>query len=98
VGSNPTARADFLVQKLILIFLNLIFAFLIYNILMSKFGTYIQESYDELIHKVNWPSWNELQQTTLIVIVSLIVVTALIFGMDAGSEAAMKFVYSIASN
>lgn len=65
---------------------------------MSKFGTYIQESYDELIHKVSWPSWNELQQTTLIVIVSLILVTAMVFGMDAGSEAALKFVYSIASN
>lgn len=65
---------------------------------MSKFGTYIQESYDELIHKVSWPSWNELQQTTLIVIVSLILVTLLILGMDAGSEAVMKFIYGIATN
>jgi len=65
---------------------------------MSKFGTYIQESYDELIHKVSWPSWNELQQTTLIVIVALILVTALILGMDAGSKAIMEFVYGLASN
>jgi preprotein translocase subunit SecE len=65
---------------------------------MSKFGTYIQESYDELIHKVSWPSWNELQQTTLIVIVALILVTLLILGMDSASQAVMKFIYGIAAN
>ncbi len=62
---------------------------------MSKFRTYIQESYDELVHKVSWPSWNELQQTTLIVLVSLAIITALIFGMDAASEAVMKLVYGM---
>jgi preprotein translocase subunit SecE len=62
---------------------------------MSKFGSYIQESYDELVHKVSWPSWNELQQTTLIVLASLAIVTALIFGMDAASEAVMKLVYGM---
>ncbi|MFT4061814.1 MAG: preprotein translocase subunit SecE [Edaphocola sp.] len=65
---------------------------------MSKFGTYIQESYDELIHKVTWPTWPELQQTTLIVIVSLIMLTLVVFGMDAASEALLKFIYNIAGN
>lgn len=65
---------------------------------MSNFVSYIQESYDELLHKVSWPSWSELQQTTLIVIVSLIIVTAMVFGMDAASEAVMKFIYGIAGN
>ena len=65
---------------------------------MSKFGTYIQESYDELIHKVSWPSWNELQQTTLIVIVALILTTGVILGMDAASKNIMDFVYGLASN
>lgn len=63
---------------------------------MSKFGNYIQEAYDELVHKVSWPSWSELQQTTAIVIVSLVLVTAVIFGMDAASEQVMKFIYGMA--
>lgn len=63
---------------------------------MSKFGTYVQEAYDELVHKVSWPSWSELQQTTAIVIVSLIIVTLVILGMDAASEQVMKFIYGIA--
>lgn len=64
---------------------------------MSKFGTYIQESYDELTHKVSWPSWSELQQTTAIVIVALILVTALIFGMDSASKFVMETVYDMAA-
>lgn len=62
---------------------------------MAKFGTYIQEAYDELVHKVSWPSWPELQQTTVIVLVALLITTLLIFGMDSVSERVLSFVYSI---
>lgn len=62
---------------------------------MAKFGNYIQEAYDELVHKVTWPTWSELQQTTIIVLVSLVLVTVLIFGMDKASESVLKLVYGI---
>ena len=60
---------------------------------MSKFGNYIQEAYDELVHKVSWPSWDELQQTTLIVLVALLFITVIIFGMDVASDTILKFIY-----
>ncbi len=60
---------------------------------MSKFGNYVQEAYDELVHKVSWPSWEELQQTTLIVLVALLVITAIIFGMDLVSDQVLTFIY-----
>ncbi|OJW79665.1 MAG: preprotein translocase subunit SecE [Bacteroidetes bacterium 46-16] len=62
---------------------------------MSKFGNYIQEAYDELVHKVTWPSWDELQQTTIIVLVALIIVTLVIFGLDIVSEKVLTMVYNI---
>lgn len=62
---------------------------------MAKFGTYIQEAYDELIHKVSWPSWDELQQTTIIVLVSLALITLLIFGMDIAADKVMTMLYSL---
>ncbi len=62
---------------------------------MAKFGTYVQEAYDELVHKVSWPSWDELQQTTIIVLVALLFITAIIFGMDFASERILSFVYGI---
>ena len=62
---------------------------------MSKFGNYIQEAYDELVHKVSWPSWDELQQTTIIVLVSLIIITLVIFGMDILSEQVLQMIYNL---
>ena len=62
---------------------------------MSKVGNYIQEAYDELLHKVSWPTWDELQQTTIIVVVALMIVTAVIFGMDFVGENILKFIYNI---
>ncbi len=62
---------------------------------MAKFGTYIQEAYDELLHKVTWPTWSDLQQTTAIVIVSLVFITLLILGMDQVSERVLKLLYNI---
>jgi len=62
---------------------------------MSKFGNYIQEAYDELIHKVTWPSWDELQQTTIIVLVALAIVTMVIFGMDFISERVLTAIYNL---
>lgn len=62
---------------------------------MSKFVSYIEEAYDELVHKVSWPSWDELQQTTIIVLVSLIIITLVIFGMDIFSEKVLTFIYDI---
>jgi len=62
---------------------------------MSKFGSYIQEAYDELIHKVTWPSWDELQQTTIIVLVALIIITLVIFGMDFAAERILTLIYNL---
>jgi len=62
---------------------------------MSKFGNYIQEAYDELIHKVTWPSWEELQQTTVIVLVALGLVTTVVFGMDFAAKNVLEFIYKM---
>lgn len=62
---------------------------------MAKVGTYIQEAYDELVHKVSWPSWDELQQTTIIVLVALALFTVVIFGMDFFSEHVLTLLYGI---
>lgn len=65
---------------------------------MAKFGAYVQEAYDELVHKVSWPSWDELQQTTIIVLVSLIIITLIIFGMDIASEKVLSTIYDLLGN
>jgi preprotein translocase subunit SecE len=62
---------------------------------MAKLGTYVQEAYDELVHKVTWPSWDELQQTTVIMLISLFIITMVIFGMDFLSEQVLRMLYNL---
>lgn len=49
---------------------------------MAGIKTYIQESYNELMHKVTWPTWRELQESTVLVFIAIIILTAIIFLMD----------------
>jgi preprotein translocase subunit SecE len=65
---------------------------------MSKFGSYIQEAYDELIHKVTWPTADELQQTTVIVLVALAIVTLVMLGMNVASEKVITLIYNLLGN
>ena len=60
---------------------------------MSKLLNYFEEAYDELIHKVTWPTWSELQQSTLITLVSILLLTGLIFIMDGASEIVFENFY-----
>jgi len=62
---------------------------------MNKIATYFRESYKELMEKVTWPTWTQLQQSTMIVIAATILITALISGMDLITNVALKFIYNI---
>ena len=61
---------------------------------MNKITTYFKESYKELMEKVTWPTWTQLQQSTMIVIAATLVITALVAGMDAVTNVALKFIYN----
>ena len=49
---------------------------------MSKFGEYVKTSYDELVHKVSWPSFKELQNSAVVVAVASLVIALIVFVMD----------------
>jgi len=48
----------------------------------SKINVYIKESYDELMHKVSWPSWSELQGSAIVVSVASLIIALVVFMMD----------------
>ena len=56
---------------------------------------YIKDSYHELLHKVTWPTWEELQQSTMIVLIATIIITAIVALMDFVSNGVLQFVYSL---
>jgi preprotein translocase subunit SecE len=62
---------------------------------MNKISTYFRESYKELMEKVTWPTWAQLQQSTIIVIVATLVITGVIWVMDFLINGGLKFIYNI---
>jgi preprotein translocase subunit SecE len=50
---------------------------------MKKITNYIKESYNELIHKVSWPTWAELQNSAVVVSIASLVIAVIVFLMDA---------------
>jgi preprotein translocase subunit SecE len=61
---------------------------------MNKITGYLRDSYKELTEKVSWPNWTQLQQSTMIVLVATLVITALVSLMDFLAGGALKFIYN----
>jgi len=49
---------------------------------MEAIRQYFKESYNELVHKVTWPTLGELQSTTIVVLIASLVIAILIYIMD----------------
>jgi len=62
---------------------------------MNSLTTYVSESYNELINKVTWPTFRNLQSDTIVVIVATLLLSLLIFGMDAISNFVLGQIYDL---
>ncbi|MFL5743557.1 MAG: preprotein translocase subunit SecE [Niastella sp.] len=62
---------------------------------MNKISTYLRESYRELVEKVTWPTWTQLQQSTVIVLVATLLITGVVWVMDLAAQTALHFIYSL---
>jgi preprotein translocase subunit SecE len=56
---------------------------------------YFKESYTELVHKVTWPTFSELQNSAVLVMVATLIFAVLVAGMDFIFSHAMDFIYSL---
>ena len=65
--------------------------------IMNKISTYFKESYKELVEKVTWPNWAQLQQSTVIVLVATLLITFVVGVMDIASSSVLKLIYSFFS-
>jgi preprotein translocase subunit SecE len=62
---------------------------------MERFILSIKESYNELINKVTWPTWSNLQQSTILVLVASLIFAVLVFLIDTASKQIVDFFYGI---
>lgn len=62
---------------------------------MERIKLYLKESYNELLHKVTWPSWANLQSSTIVVVVATVILALLILVMDLASKQITDLIYGL---
>ncbi|GHT21370.1 protein translocase subunit SecE [Bacteroidia bacterium] len=62
---------------------------------MKKFVNYLKETYTELVHKVSWPTWADLQGSSVLVLVASLIIALIVFAMDFSFDNLFKFIYKI---
>jgi preprotein translocase subunit SecE len=62
---------------------------------MKKIKTYIKESYNELVHKVSWPTWSQLQSSAIVVMIGSVVLALVVLVMDLAFKNGMSFIYEM---
>lgn len=54
---------------------------------------YVKESYNELVHKVTWPTFAQLQNSMVVVMVASLIFAIVILAMDISFENIMEAIY-----
>jgi preprotein translocase subunit SecE len=62
---------------------------------MNKVKAYLQEVYTELMHKVAWPTWAELQNSAVLVMIASFMLSVVVALMDTSFKNLMKLIYSM---
>ena len=65
---------------------------------MAKKQSYIKSSYDELVNKVSWPTWQDLQNSTIVVAVASAIIALIIYSMDSVFSNLLDVFYQLFRN
>ena len=64
---------------------------------MAKVLDFFKDSYVEITEKVTWPTWGQLENSAVIVLVASVIIALLVFVMDKASSNVLELLYGIAS-
>lgn len=60
---------------------------------MSKLIEFFKESYNEMVHKVTWTKYNDLQNSSILVLVASLIFALFIGLIDFGFDNLLKWYY-----
>lgn len=60
---------------------------------MASFTDYIKESYEEMTQKVTWPTWGELVNSAILVLVAAVLIALIVFAMDTAAGRSLGYFY-----
>ena len=58
--------------------------------MFQKVANYCKESYDELVHKVSWPTRIELSSSAVVVLYASLLIALVVFLMDSAFQFVME--------
>ena len=58
--------------------------------MFQKVTNYCKESYDELVHKVSWPTRSELSSSAVVVLYASLLIALVVFLMDSAFQFIME--------
>ena len=59
---------------------------------------YVKESYNELVNKVTWPTFPQLQSSTIVVMVASVIFALIVLVIDISFENLMAVIYKTLAN
>ncbi len=62
---------------------------------MKRIVNYLKDSYNELVHKVTWPTLKELQNSALVVMVASLIFALIVFAMDTTFQKILEGIYKL---
>ena len=62
---------------------------------MKKFINYVKECYNELVQKVSWPTWKELQSSAIVVSIASLIIALVVSLMDEAFKNLLEGFYKI---
>ncbi|MGV3705672.1 MAG: preprotein translocase subunit SecE [Arcticibacter sp.] len=65
---------------------------------MANVVEFLKDSYEEMTQRVSWPTWSELQNSAVIVLVASVIIALLILAMDESVGNLLKLFYRSVAN
>jgi preprotein translocase subunit SecE len=63
--------------------------------MIERIRNYFSLTRDELVNKVSWPTWNELRESTIIVLLASFIFALVIYLMDIGIGSLLTQFYKL---
>jgi preprotein translocase subunit SecE len=65
--------------------------------MFEKINNYFAEVKEEMLNKVSWPTWPELQGSAIVVMIASVIIAFMILTMDSSFKFIMESLYKLAS-
>lgn len=62
---------------------------------MRRFINYCKESFVELTKKTTWPTWEKLQSSAILVLVTTVILAAVLWVVDYAIQNLMTLIYTL---